>query len=127
VFVKVEGWDVPLELRALVQVTPANAPFVVAAVGGLEEVEDKILTPAIRSIVRNVMGGNIHVEVSILDDQGHPVFDAVGNPKTKKVTRPTHVMDLIENRRCWRATSRGIRPEGWKAGVRSKKSALASR
>jgi hypothetical protein len=98
VFVKVEGWDVPLELRALVQVTPANAPFVVAAVGGLDEVEDKILTPAIRSIVRNVMGGAIHVEVPILDAQGNPVLDEAGNPKTKKVTRPAHVMDLIENR-----------------------------
>jgi hypothetical protein len=121
VFVKVEGWDVPLELRALVQVTPANAPFVVAAVGGLEEVEDKILTPAIRSIVRNVMGGNIHVEVPVLDDQGHPVLDGAGNPKTKKVTRPTHVMDLIENREVLESNvEEAIRPEGWKAGVEIK-------
>jgi len=28
--VKVEGWDVPQELRVLVQITPQNAPFVVA-------------------------------------------------------------------------------------------------
>jgi SPFH domain / Band 7 family len=121
VFVKVEGWDVPLELRALVQVTPANAPFVVAAVGGLEEVEDRILTPAIRSIVRNVMGGNIHVEVPVLDDQGNPVPDAAGNPRTKKVTRPTHVMDLIENREVLESNvEEAIRPEGWKAGVEIK-------
>jgi hypothetical protein len=121
VFVKGEGWDVPLELRALVQVTPANAPFVVAAVGGLEEVEDRILTPAIRSIVRNVMGGNIHVEVPILDDQEQPVSDATGNPKTRKTTRPTHVMDLIENRGVLESNvEEAIRPEGWKAGVEIK-------
>ena len=111
----------PLELRALVQVTPANAPFVVAAVGGLEEVEDKILTPAIRSIVRNVMGGNIHVEVPILDDQGNPMLDGGGNPKTNKLTRPTHVMDLIENREVLENNvEEAIRPEGWKAGVEIK-------
>jgi hypothetical protein len=121
VFVKVEGWDVPLELRALVQVTPANAPFVVAAVGGLEEVEDRILTPAIRSIVRNVMGGNIHVEVPVLDDQGHPVLDVAGHSKTRTVTRPTHVMDLIENREVLESNvEEAIRPEGWKAGVEIK-------
>jgi len=121
VFVKVEGWDVPLELRALVQVTPANAPFVVAAVGGLEEVEDRILTPAIRSIVRNVMGGNIHVEVPILDDQGQPVADAAGHPRSRKITRPTHVMDLIENREVLESNvEEAIRPEGWKAGVEIK-------
>jgi hypothetical protein len=121
VFVKVEGWDVPLELRALVQVTPANAPFVVAAVGGLEEVEDKILTPAIRSIVRNVMGGNIHVEAPVLDERGIPVLDGAGNPKTKKLTRATHVMDLIENREVLENNVEdAIRPEGWKAGVEIK-------
>jgi hypothetical protein len=121
VFVKVEGWDVPLELRALVQVTPANAPFVVAAVGGLEEVEDRILTPAIRSIVRNIMGGTIHVEVIVLDDQGNPLLDAGGNPRTKKITRATHVMDLIENREVLESNvEESIRPEGWKAGVEIK-------
>ena len=40
----------------LVQVTPKNAPFVVASVGGITEVENKILTPAIKGIVRNVTG-----------------------------------------------------------------------
>jgi len=34
----VEGWLVPLELRVLAQVTPDNAPFVVASVGGLPEI-----------------------------------------------------------------------------------------
>jgi len=49
----VEGWLVPLELRVLAQVTPDNAPFVVASVGGLPEIENNIMVPTIRSIVRN--------------------------------------------------------------------------
>ena len=63
VFVKIEGWDIPLELRALVQIQPENAPVVVGSVGGIKEVEDRILTPAIRSIVRNVAGSTISVPV----------------------------------------------------------------
>jgi hypothetical protein len=59
VLVKVEGWDIPLELRALVQVSPENAPIVVGSVGGLADIEDRILTPSIRSIVRNVTGSSI--------------------------------------------------------------------
>ncbi len=35
----VEGWLVPLELRVLAEATPDNAPFVVASVGGLPEIE----------------------------------------------------------------------------------------
>ncbi len=54
VFVKLEGWDIPVELRALVQVNSKTAPVVVGAVGGMKEVEDRILTPTIRSIVRNI-------------------------------------------------------------------------
>ena len=56
IFTRVEGWIVPLELRAIVQVAPEDAPFVIAAVGGLQQVEDSILTPTIRSVVRNVVG-----------------------------------------------------------------------
>jgi hypothetical protein len=53
---RIEGWLVPIDLRVLIQVTPENAPFVVATVGDIKEVEDKILTPTIRSVVRNVTG-----------------------------------------------------------------------
>ena len=52
--VKVEEWDLPLELRALVQVTPKNALLVVASVGGLKQAEERILTPAIRSVLRKM-------------------------------------------------------------------------
>ena len=85
----VEGWLVPLELRVLAQVTPDNAPFVVAAVGGLKEIEDNIMVPTIRSIVRNVVGA-----------QGR------------------HVLDLADNRAALeRAVEDAIRPEGLRAGI----------
>jgi hypothetical protein len=85
----VEGWLVPLELRVLAQVTPDNAPFVVAAVGGLKEIEDNIMVPTIRSIVRNVVGA-----------QGR------------------HVLDLADNRaELEHAVEEAIRPEGLRAGI----------
>ena len=104
VFVKVEGWDIPQELRVLVQVDPENAPIVVGAVGGLEEIEDRILTPVIRSIVRNVTGANIEVPDPENPDQ--------------RINRPTRVLDLIENRDALEQTiERVVKQEGRKAGV----------
>ena len=85
----VEGWLVPLELRVLAQVTPDNAPFVVAAVGGLPEIENNIMVPTIRSIVRNVVGAN-----------------------------GRHVLDLADNRAALEhAVEEAIRPEGLRAGI----------
>ena len=86
VFTKVEGWEIPQELRAIVQITPENAPIVVAAVGGQKEVDDRIIVPSIRSIVRNVFGGNIFVEAAGAD--GKPV----------RALRQTRVLDTIEHR-----------------------------
>ncbi|WP_417669396.1 SPFH domain-containing protein [Roseibium sp.] len=110
VFVKVEGWDIPLELRALVQVAPENAPIVVGSVGGLDEIENRILTPAIRSIVRNVTGASIRV----------PDRDASGalmSPPSYTL-RKTRVLDLIENRDAIEQTIEAqIKVEGNKAGV----------
>lgn len=110
VFVKVEGWDIPLELRALIQVDPESAPVVVGSVGGLEEVEDRILTPAIRSIVRNVAGSNIRVPLRGEDGQLITPLEYA--------TRPTRVLDLIENRESLEQTiESAIKVEGAKAGV----------
>ena len=64
VVLRVEGWDVFLDSRVLVQVTPDNAPYVVASVGSIRNVEDKIITPAYRSVVRNVVGAK---ERKVLD------------------------------------------------------------
>ena len=85
----VEGWLVPLELRVLAQVTQDNAPFVVASVGTLKDIEDNIMVPTIRSIVRNVVGA-----------QGR------------------HVLDLADNRaQLEHAVEDAIRPEGLRAGI----------
>jgi hypothetical protein len=89
IVVRVEGWQVPLDLRVIVQVDPKDAPFVVASVGGLQQIEDKILSPAIRSIVRNVTSG-----------EGRKVFDLQD--------KRSELEEQVE---------RLIRPEGQKAGV----------
>ena len=83
---KIEGWEIPQELRAIVQITPENAPIVVAAVGGQDEVDQRIVVPSIRSLVRNVYGGSITA----------PETGADGT--IRQVTRPTRVLDTIENR-----------------------------
>ena len=104
VFVKVEGWDIPQELRVLVQVSPENAPIVVGAVGGLEEIENRILTPAIRSIVRNVAGSEI-----TLPDPDNP---------GGTISRSTRVLDLIESRDALEQNIEAlVKREGRKAGV----------
>lgn len=93
----VEGWRVPLELRALVQVEPANAPRVVASVGDLTAVEDKIISPAIRSVVRNETARGSDVARGI---------------------EGVRVLDLINRRaELEQAVERAIIPEGSKAGV----------
>jgi hypothetical protein len=63
VLLRVEGWEIPQDLRILAQVTPEDAPFVVASVGDLQAVEDKIITPTVRSIVRNVTGSTAPMAV----------------------------------------------------------------
>ena len=89
IHVRVEGWQVPVGIRVIVQVAPEDAPFVVASVGGLAEVEDRILTPAIRSVVRNVVGA-----------KGRKVLELQG--------QRAELEALVE---------RAIVPEGRKAGI----------
>ncbi len=87
--VRVEGWTVPVDMRIVVAVNPANAAKVVASVGGLKEVEDNIITPAIRDILRTIGG----------------------QPGRK-------VLDLVEKRgEIVAEVERAIVPEGLKAGV----------
>jgi len=128
---KVEGWDVPQELRVLVQVKPENAPLVVASVGGLPEVEDRILTPTVRSIVRNVAGSTIWMPTPELDGAAAEDLPRLVQEQYTKTTRfrrdadgktyiqrPTRVLDLIENRAVLEANvEEQLRAEGRKAGV----------
>ncbi len=118
VYVKIEGWDIPLELRVLVQIIPENAAVVVGSVGGMEEVENRILTPVIRSIVRNIAGSQIRVPVKN--------EDGTINTEGKTVLRPTRVLDLINNRNSLENTIENqIKVEGRKAGVEIKEIRLA--
>lgn len=64
IIVRVEGWTVPVDVRVVVQVNPDNAPIVVATIGDLQKVEDKIITPAIRDIFRTIGG---HPERKVMD------------------------------------------------------------
>ncbi len=87
--VRVEGWTVPVDMRVVVAVNPANAAKVVASVGGLTEVADNIITPAIRDILRTIGG----------------------QPGRK-------VLDLVEKRsEIVAEVETAIVPEGLKAGV----------
>ena len=109
VFVKVEGWDIPQELRVVAQVSPENAPIVAGSVGGISEIEHRILTPLIRSIVRNVAGSSIRIPKK----EGDRI---IGYDY-----RPTTVLDLIENREAIEDTIEDqIKSEARKAGVEIK-------
>jgi hypothetical protein len=103
---KIEGWEIQQELRAVVQITPEHAPIVVAAVGGQAEVDERIVVPSIRSHVRNVYGGVIKVEQT--DEKG----------VTASVTRPTRVLDTIEQRPVLeKAILERMQIDGRRAGV----------
>ncbi len=117
---KVEGWEIPQELRVVLQISPQNAPIIVAAVGGLQQVEKNIMVPSVRSHVRNVYGGVLTVTEPVLGApqqviglDGKPMVDAAGKPvlsdpvpvidkdgKTvmHTVTRPTLVLDTVTQR-----------------------------
>jgi SPFH domain / Band 7 family len=118
IFVKMEGWDVPLELRVVAQVSPNEAACVVASVGGLKEVEERVLTPSIRAIARDVAGGSFEVTEPKVDETGKPVLNADGKPIFITVNRPTKVLDLINQRPLIEGEiERRFRPEGLKSCV----------
>jgi len=112
--VKVEGWNIPVELRVLMQVRPEDAPSVVAAVGSIDQIEDRIITPAIRSIVRNI-GGGIYA-APLLDKNGAAMLDADGNPVIGR--RPARALDFQEYRSYLEAAfEKAIMTEAKRAGI----------
>lgn len=118
VFVKMEGWDVPLELRVVAQVSPADASCVVAGVGTLKDVEDRVLTPSIRAITRDVAGGTYEVTEAKVDENGKPILDKDGKPIFVTINRPTKVLDLINQRPLIEGEiERRIRPEALKSCI----------
>jgi len=130
IVLRVQGWDVFQDSRVQVQVTPENAPFVVASVGSLEAVENKIITPNYRSILRNVVSQVVTVEEPVLDKEGEPVYnlaidkdgneipDSKGEPKMQKITRPREVLDLLYHREeLEKEVARKLIPAGAQAGL----------
>lgn len=118
IFVKMEGWDVPLELRVVAQVSPVDASCVVAGVGTLKQVEDRVLTPSIRAITRDVAGGSYEITEAKVDESGKPILDKDGKPIFVTVNRPTKVLDLINQRPLIEGEiERRIRPEAQKSCV----------
>jgi uncharacterized membrane protein YqiK len=112
IFLKMEGWDVPLELRVVAWVAPNDAPCVIARIGTLKQVEDRVLTPSIRAITRDVAGGTYEVTEVKVDENGKPVSDKDGKPIIVTVSRPTKVLDLINHRPLIESEiERRIRPE----------------
>ncbi len=99
VILRIEGWDVPQDSRVQVQVAPENAPFVVASVGGLTEIENKIITPNYRSIMRNAIAEDVTVEEpKINPDTLEAEVDDDGKPVMHEVTRRRKVLDLLYQR-----------------------------
>lgn len=117
--IKVDGYPIWLSARALVQVTPEDAPFVYAAVGSLQEVEDNVISPLIASQIRSLSGRIIDVEEPVIDDEtGRPVVDENGDVVTRTVRRPLQPLDLIERREELEDVVEGIViPEAAKHGV----------
>jgi regulator of protease activity HflC (stomatin/prohibitin superfamily) len=80
-----EGWLVPQELRVQVQVEPKDAPFLVASVGNIAYAEDKVVTPSIRSVVRNICAAE--KVLSLIDENRAAVegrIEAAVIPEGKK-------------------------------------------
>jgi len=118
IVLRVQGWDVFMDSRVQVQVTPANAPFVVASVGNLDAVENKIITPNYRSILRNVVSQTVDITVPVLDENGQPKLDENNEPILKDSTRPREVLDLLYHRKeLEKAVAAELIPAGAQAGL----------
>lgn len=112
--VKSEGWDIPVELRVLMQVRPEDAPSVVAAVGSVENIEDRIVTPTIRSVVRNIGGGSYLAP--LLNEANEVITDENGDPKIGR--RAARALDFQDHRAYLEtAFEKAIMAEAKKAGI----------
>lgn len=109
IMVKVEGWEIPWDVRVQVQVSPELAPFVVASVGSVKQLEDRIITPTLRSVFRNEVSKE--VEYTVKNAKG----------KSIKVKKPRKALDLLYQRpMIENAVEQVLIQEGLKAGVNIK-------
>ncbi len=128
ILTKPEGWDVFQELRVLTQISPEMAPYVVASLGikdddAAEVIEDRVITPIIRSVTRDVLGGTQISFVQTkakLNENGNPVLNENGETQTytAREFRAVRVLDLLENRTSLEAAiEERARPEAEKEGI----------
>jgi hypothetical protein len=118
VVLRIEGWDIFLDSRLQVQVDPENAPFVVAAVGGIHEIENKIISPLYRSMLRNVASQDIMITEAVVDKEGKPVMTYDNKPKMETKVRPRKVLDLLYHREeLEKEVFNKLYPEGRKTGL----------
>lgn len=79
-----DGWTIPIELRVPFQVYPQNAPRVVAGVGSTEAIEDKVITPIVYDITRQIAGNTMAKDlVSKRADIVNAIEKAVVSEATK--------------------------------------------
>lgn len=114
VLLRVENWDVFQDARIQIQVTPENAPFVVAAAGGLVQIEDKIMTPTFRSVLRNEAAKNVQDTRTVMKKNEKGEYEDV----EETYMRPRRVLDLLYKREGLETTvETKLIPEGAKYGL----------
>jgi hypothetical protein len=105
ILLRVENWDIFLDSRIQVQVAPTNAPFIVASVGGIKEVEDKVITPMYRAILRNIISRNT---VETIEEKG----------VKKEIVRQRKALDLLYQRaQIESEVEKELIPQGMKVGI----------
>lgn len=77
VTVWVEGWPVHVDVRVLVQIGPDQAPATIAAIGDVDNVRARFITPAVRSSLRNIGGSEVLVPNRLAYDAALAELDAV--------------------------------------------------
>ena len=111
---KVGSFVVHQDLRLVLQISPDNASIVVGAIGDMKKVEDSVVTPAVQSVVRDVLGGKL-VFPNELDSAGFAIY------------RQVDIQDLISNRDVLQnEIEKRIRAAGAKAGLSVREVRLAN-
>ncbi len=69
IVVNIEGWPVPLEIQAVIQVDALQAPILLASVGDLNTLEKTLITPTLRNAVRDVLETDERRVLDLIEDR----------------------------------------------------------